>query len=119
MKVNLSSGAYEILNYGQVFLFGVNENFKMDISMDNGFEFAVNIEFRNDGEGDQRIEKRLEGNVIHLTCYHFNNQGTGLTKPMSIAKVDGKEVLLMFWAYLEGGDNGKVRTVKYTLFRQM
>lgn len=118
MQINLSSGLYEIISHGQVFLFDINENFRIHILTDDDFEFSVDLKFKNDPDGEQRIQKALEGNVISLICYNFDDIGTGLTKPMAIAKVDGKEMFLMFWSYLEGNESGKVRTVKYTIFMQ-
>lgn len=116
MQVTLSSGPYKIVSHGQVFLFGINKDLKINILTEDKFEFSVNLKFVNDSYGERRVNKILEKNVINLTCYNFDDVGTGLTKPMSLAKIDGKELFLTFWSYLEGGENGSVRSVKYTIF---
>ena len=67
----------------------------------------------------QQIDKILTENTITFTCLNFNDRGTGFSKPMSIAQIDGKEVFLMLWSYLEGAEEiGKTRSVKYTIFQE-
>lgn len=122
MQINLSSGNYKIVSSGQTFLFGLYEDLKITIMADNGFKFSVVLKFEVDLKnetdlyGKQKIDKKIDGNIIILTCFNFDDEGTGLTKPISIAQIEGKEVFLMFWSYLEGSENGKVRSVKYTIF---
>ena len=54
--------------------------------------------------------------VVVLSCLNFQNNGTGLISPVKIAEIEGREMFLIFWSYLEGGGERKVRSVKYTLF---
>ena len=39
MQINLSSGNYNIINSGQVFLFGEKKPFKIDVISDEDFRF--------------------------------------------------------------------------------
>lgn len=118
MQVNLSSGGYHIIDSGQTFLFGLDENLEIDIIASNGFAFSVILNFYNDTSTEYRIEKEIVENKIKLSCYNFIDVGTGLDSPVNIATVDGKQLYLLFWSYLEGKGQGKgkVRTVKYTIF---
>lgn len=116
MQISLSSGNYNIVSSGQTFLFGLDKDLKINMIADNGFEFSVILKFAKDLYGEYRIDRRIDGNMIILTCFNFDDMGTGLTRPISIAQIEGREVFLMFWSYLEGRENGKVRSVKYTIF---
>ena len=116
MQVNLSSGDYNIVSSGQAFLFGLDKNLKISIVTDNNFEFFIVLKFRKDAYGEQKIDKKVSENKITLTCFNFDDLGTGLVKPLRIARIEGKEIFLLFWSYLEGATKGKVRSVKYTVF---
>lgn len=116
MQIRLSSGDYNIVSSGQTFLFGLDKNLKITFIADNGLEFSIILEFINDGCGECKVDKRADGKTVILTCLNFDDMGTGLTRPIRIARIEGTEVFLMFWSYLEGSENGKVRSVKYTVF---
>ncbi|MBO5209589.1 MAG: hypothetical protein J6B68_09645 [Lachnospiraceae bacterium] len=116
MQINLSSGMYSIVSSGQTFLFNLDENLKIDIIADNNSHFSIILEFRQDSCDDQKIDSKSDGNIITLTCFNFDDKGTGLAKPINIAQIDGKDVFLMFWSYAEGEEERKVRSVKYTIF---
>lgn len=116
MQIRLSSGDYSIVSSGQTFLFGLDKNLKITFIADDDFEFSVILEFKNDLYGEYKIDKRVDGKTVILTCFNFDDVGTGLTKPIRIARMEGKEVFLMFWSYLEGSEKGRVRSVKYTVF---
>ena len=116
MQVSLSSGGYDIIDSGHIFLFGEDKDLKMDITANNGFEISLILKFSKDTSNEQKIQKDISENTIILTCINFQNEGTGLATPVRIAAIDGKELYLMFWSYLEGKDEIKSRSVKYTLF---
>lgn len=115
MRVRLSSGNYSVIDSGQVFLFREEDELKIDIAAENGFAFSLILLFTKDASNQLKIDKTVEENRITVLCHNFLDQGTGLMAPVSLARIDGKELLLMFWSYLEGGDQ-KVRSVKYTIF---
>ncbi len=116
MQVCLSSGNYRIISSGQSFLFGENKDLKINIMADNGFEFSIVLVFETDDTGEQRIARAICGNSITLSCFNFIDTGTGLSKPILIASIEGKEIWFIFWAYLDGTLDDKVRSVKYTVF---
>lgn len=118
MKVALSSDGYSIVSSGQAFLFGADKDLEIHVQADNGFEFGVILKFVTDDSEKYRIDKSMDDNRITLTCVNFEDAGTGLSKPVRLARIDDKELFLMFWSYLEGADHGKVRSVKYTIFMQ-
>lgn len=118
MQVTLSSGNYQIMDSGQVFLFR-DENLKMTVDTEKGYVFTLNLKFLNIDMLDTRIDKKVLGDEMEIQCINFGRLGTGLVEPMSIAKVDGKELLLMFWTNGEGNEKDtQVRSVKYTIYME-
>lgn len=116
MKISLSSDNYSIVSSGETFLFGADKDLRMNIVADDHFEFSVVFRFEDSADGEHHIDKKVNDNIITLTCYNFEDLGTGLTKPMNLARIEGRDILLTFWAYAEGPDEEKVRSVKYTIF---
>ncbi len=117
MQIALSSGNYDIIDSGQVFLFGEQEDLRIDVAINEEFSFSMIFKFTKDNSKEQQVKKIIEENTIIFSCFNFDDVGTGLSEPMSIAKIDNKEMFLLFWSYLEGtGQTGKVRSVKYTIF---
>lgn len=116
MHVNLSSGGYDIVDSGQVFLFGEDKDLKIDIITDDHFQFSVVLKFYKNDLNEPKVEKEVVEQTIYLSCMNFDDMGTGLVAPFSVATLDGRELYLLFWSYLEGKAGEKVRSVKYTLF---
>jgi len=116
MQIHLSSDGYDIINSGQVFLFGEDKDLKLEIHAENDFDFFVILNFLEDTSEEYRIEDKIVENTIYLTCINFRNDGTGLTKPVSIATIEGRALYFLFWSYLEGKEGERVRSVKYTFF---
>ncbi|MBQ3515557.1 MAG: hypothetical protein IJA32_17475 [Lachnospiraceae bacterium] len=119
MQITLSSGNYNIIDSGQAFLFDENEDFRIDVDAKDDFKFSMIFKFMTDATKQQQVDKIVKENAIVFNCLNFNDLGTGFSKPMSIAKVDGKEMFLMLWSYLDGREEiGKTRSVKYTIFQE-
>lgn len=119
MQVSLSSGEYKIISTGTTFLFGEDKDLTIDIAADDGFQFSVVMEFKEDGElGDSRVEGDCTENVLRLQCYNFSNSGTGSCWPTKIGMLDGKNIYLMFWSYLDGDREKRARRVQYTIFHE-
>lgn len=117
MQINLSSGNYNIISSGQVFLFGEEEHFRIDVIADDGFQFALVLEFIKDSSEEMNVTHKIEKNTIILTCSNFKDDGAGSVKPLHIATVGGKQLFFMFWSYLEGTtENGQARSIKYTIY---
>ena len=116
MQISLSSGKYKIINSGQTFLFADSNELKIEVDADNSFKFSICLKFENDDMHEQKINSVIREDEIILTCVNFKNSGTGLYKPVHIATIDGKALWFVFWSYLEGSLEGKVRSVKYTFF---
>lgn len=116
MNVSLSSGGYRIIANDSVFLFDDSEELIIKVTEGDAFDICVIIKFANDETGERSITRKVEDDNLILVCNNFNGAGTGMTKPMYIADINGKKVYLTIWAYLEGSKTPKVRSVKYTLF---
>lgn len=120
MQVKLSSQKREIISYGTVFLFEKNGDLTLDMQAENSLELVLTIRFVEDISQDQRVETSLLESHLEIRCINFAALGTGLTVPLKIAVIDGKNIYLMFWAYLEGNEENKakVRKVEYTLYSE-
>lgn len=116
MQTNLSSGNYNIISTGMTFLFGEDKDLKIEVTIDSGFRFAIIMEFRQDESDGYRIDGDFSGDVIRLLCYNFKDSGTGMCGPVKIGRIEGKDMFLMFWSYLDGDKGKKARSVKYTIF---
>lgn len=119
MQINLSSGDYNIISSSQVFLFGEDEHFKLDVVADDGFEFSLILKFVKDGSEEWHVTRDVEGNTITFNCLNFHDRGTGSINPLKLAKVGGKQWFLMFWSNLEGeSEKGQARSVRYTIYSE-
>lgn len=109
MQVKITSGQYNIVASGMAYLFDKNADFTMNIEADNGYSFSVVLKFEENFQKEYTIQKDIRNNTIFLTCYNFNESGTGLSKPVEIAVIAGKALYLMFWSYLDGNEKKKNR----------
>lgn len=115
MQVSLSSGNYDIIASGQAFLFSKDKDFRIDVRTDSGFVFSLILNFIESGSGERNLQMKTNDHVITLTCTNFEGAGAGLKDPVKLAVVDGRDLYLIFWSYLEGKGT---RSVKYTLFSE-
>uniref|UniRef100_UPI004055E6C3 DUF6864 domain-containing function n=1 Tax=Acetatifactor sp. TaxID=1872090 RepID=UPI004055E6C3 len=119
MQINLSSGNYNIISSGQVFLFGEEEHFRIDVIADDGFQFALVLKFLIDSSEEMNVTQKIENNTIVYTCFNFQDYGSGSVYPLQIATIGGKQLFFMFWSYLEGKpEKGQVRSIKYTIYSE-
>ena len=118
MQVKLTSGDYDILDHGNVYLFDEESDLTLNLSFDPSFEVKLTIQFMTSSDREQRIETKNEGTHIFMKCLNFMDNGTGLNIPAEIAVFGGKRIYLIFWSYLQGRGNGKkkARKVEYTIF---
>lgn len=113
MLISLSSGNYDIVASGQAFLFSKDEDFRIDIQVDQGFAFSLILYFIENESGKRDIQMKTSDNEIVLTCINFENMGAGLKEPVKVAAINGRNLYFTFRAYLEGMAS---RSVKYTFF---
>ena len=118
MRVYLSSGGYDIVASGEVFLFDAYED--LTIQVDDGDDFQVKIvmKFLEDGSGDYDIKTDIENDSLVITCINFKSIGTGLKCPTHIANANGKKVYFMFSSSYLGDKENAARSVKYTIFSE-
>ena len=89
----------------------------IEVTLDNSERVCVELKFLSDSSGEQKMERHVSDDALILCCYNFNDKGTGLSRPASIATLDdGKEIYLMFWSERKGTKEPKTRNVQYTLF---
>ena len=116
MQVSLSSGDCNIISTGMTFLFGEDRDLTIDIVADSGFQIKLIMEFKEDDQGEPRIDSDSDENIMHLQCFNFKDSGTGMCWPVQIGLIDGKKAYLMFWSYLNGDKEKRARSVRYTIF---
>ena len=116
MRVCLSSGEYDIVASGEVFLFGSSED--LVIHVDNGDNFQVKIlmKFLEDDSGEHDIKTNVENDSLVITCVNFSSIGIGLKRPTHIANANGKKIYFMFSSSYLGDKDNAARSVKYTVF---
>ena len=115
MLISLSSGDFDIVASGQAFLFAKDKDFRIDIKEGEEFTFSITLNFSENESGTEDIQVRTNGNEIILTCLNFKNTGTGVSEPVKVATLDGRDLYFTFWSYLEGK---KSRSVRYTFFSE-
>lgn len=118
MQIKVSSNQYDIVASSTVYLFEKEADLTMNIKADNGYTFSIVMKFEENSTKELSIQKDVQGTTIFLTCYNFNESGSGLSEPVQIAMVDGKPLYIIFWSYLDGNekDQKQVRSVRYSLF---
>lgn len=118
MQIEISSNQHDIVSGGMAYLFHKDADLTISIKADNGYCFSVVLKFVEDSAREQAVQSDMQGQDLFLTCYNFQKSGTGLSEPVQIASIEGKEMYLMFWSYLDGDekDREQVRSVRYTLF---
>lgn len=116
MNIKIRTQKYDVLDNGLIFI-PVDENqviFQMKLS--NAFEFEVVLQFEDNVEKEQSIEKSVDGNTIKYICTNFKNSGTGVTYPLELATFDNKKVYFQFWHYQMSMDSPK--KIEYVFYQE-
>lgn len=116
MQVHLSSENYDILASGEAFLFKPDADLTIQILEDDGEELKIVMKFTEDASGKQAIQSDVTEDSLIIRCINFTGLDMGLRCPAHIAEIDGKEVSILFSSKCSG--EKKVRSVKYTVFRE-
>ena len=118
MQVYLSSGKYDIIASGEAFLFDYLGNLEIQICKDADPMIKLVLKFEEDESFERNIRTEVVDDSLAVTCVNFTGLGAGLKAPVHIADVDGKEVYFMFFSNCYGEKNSKVRSVKYSVFKE-
>lgn len=116
MQVNLSSGNLRIIASGETFVFGPDEELRIEIDDGNEFQVKIIMKFTDDSSGKHDISTDVVNDSLVINCVNFSGMGTGLKRPAHIADVNGKKVYFMFSSSYFGDKEDKARSVKYTVF---
>lgn len=116
MQVQLSSGNYDIIASGETYLFHNTNELSIRISDGQDFHLHIKLRFLTDDSKEQRIHGEVIDECIVLSCFHFHDSGTGMTYPWKIANIQGKDIYITFWSFVDGTNEPKPRRVRYTLF---
>ncbi len=118
MNFSISTNGYKVVSSGTVMLYDANSELKLCVVASEDFSFDVILRFIKTDDGKHELAKEIRGSTITFKCMNFSNAlGTGTVKPLSIATVAGKELLLHFWSYLLG-ENNSARKVEYTFLEK-
>jgi hypothetical protein len=114
MIIKLQSGQCEIVDSSTVMLFDKDSNLLFEVDTGD-FHFSIELVFGEDKNGSKIINKIIdeENNKITLICNNFHNIfGTNTSVPVSIATINGRQMLLhLYVSLLEDG----IRRVNYTI----
>ena len=88
----------------------------------DGFSFNVKLFFETDEtKEEQFVEKKVTENEFVVRFTNFDNPfGSGTSKPIELATLDGKELYMHIWIYAIGKSDRKTtaRKVEYTVFME-
>ena len=76
MQISISSGNYNIVDSGQVFLFGESHDLKIEVDTNKDFAFSMVFDFWNDGTEEIKIENKVVGQEIVFDCYNFDDKNS-------------------------------------------
>lgn len=120
MNIKIFSEEKEIVDSRSVILFDKNSDLKFDIkNKEHNFNFTVKFNFIDNedevSKGRSSIKTKIDGNIINLTCYNFNNrEGTAPVLPCKLATIGGRELYLNFIVYQLSEETSK--HIIYTLY---
>lgn len=118
MKIEISNNGYNVINSGMVIMHNAESELKFNIKASDGFSFNLVLKFIKDEKKEQRLIKDVVDDKIIFTCKNFESSlGIGTTQPLSIATVEGKELVFHFWSYSMG--DGNTRKVEYTFLKEI
>lgn len=120
-KTNIYSGAYELIDSNSVLYFEGDSILEIEEVFNSSFKLSLRIINEKDDSGKHSLQFKVnaETNVIEYKCVNFDNAlGTGTVKPLEICTIEGKKVYFHFWIYAMGGDNGKVRKLDYSVWKE-
>lgn len=119
MNFNISTNGYKVVSHGTVILYDVDSELKISVEASEEFSFDVILQFIKTDSGKIEVKKEISNEtIITFKCLNFeNNLGSGTAKPLPIATVAGKDLLLHFWSYLMG-KNHSTRKVEYTFLEK-
>lgn len=117
MNFSISTNDCRVISSGIVILDDSNSDLKLKVEASDNFIFTIVLKFIESEDGNQGLEREINDTTIIFKCKNFNNAlGTGTVKPLPIATVSGKKILLNFWSYLLG--NSSARKVEYTFLEK-
>ena len=116
MELNITTDGYKILKSGTIVAIDAQADINFELKAVDGFSFNVILRFIDDNNKEKMLDKEIVENTIIFKCYNFNKLGTGTTKAISLATVDGKEWLIHFWSYILG--DGGPRKLEYSIFER-
>ena len=118
MQVAMSSGNYDIIANDEAFLFGPNEDLTVQVIDESELLVRIVLKFVENDSGEFDIYNDIVDESLIITCVNFDGLGTGLKRPVHIADSNGKEIYFMFSSTLHRNMENRIRSVKYTLFRE-
>lgn len=118
MKIEISSENYEVIETGTVIAFEESSDVTFHFNDGKGFQFSLELKFKNDENEKQIIHRTVVGNTIKYECINFSNAGTGTSTPIELLQYGDKKIYIRFWMCLEGDVAGaaKSRKIDYTFY---
>lgn len=117
MDFNKSSGNYEIIDAGSLFMFDSNSNLKISVKCSESFNFNILFNFIKTEAKNSNLRANIAGSNIVFVCENFDNVlGSGPVKAIELATHEGKKLYIMFYIYALG--QGDTKKLDYNIFRE-
>ena len=134
MKIETFSSDKKIIHSGTTILFN-NDSDPLYIEIPDGtvgdakditistesddFNFDLKLVFKDDKENKSTyIKTDVEGTLITITCYNFNNSlGSGTVYPQNLATIGGKKLYFHFIVYKISQESS--RHIIYTFYEDI
>ena len=120
MKIETFSSDKKIIHSGTTILFNNDSDliFKLSTESDD-FNFDLKLVFKDDKENKSTyIKTDVEGTLITITCYNFNNSlGSCTVYPQNLATIGGKKLYFHFIVYKISQESS--RHIIYTFYEDI
>ncbi len=107
----------KIITDGTIITWDAENGADLKINFQNKFHVALRWMFPNDGK-EKKLKIEIEDdNTMIFYCNNFNNSlGTGTSRPIEFATVDGRKTFIHFWVYRLGGTG--TRKIEYCVYQE-
>lgn len=117
-KTTIKSGAYEVVLSEQILMDSLESELVIDLVIDKYPFGNMKIRFLQTENRELDIKSYIENKELTIECINFDaKREAGTMEPMSIGKVDGKLVKMMFWVEMLGNQHS-ARKITVTLYKE-
>lgn len=117
-KTTIKSGAYEVVLSEQILMDSLESELVIDLVIDDYPFGNMRIRFLRTENRELDIKNHIENNELTIECINFDSKReAGIMEPVSIGKIEGKVIKMMFWIEMLGNQQS-VRRITVTLYKE-